>query len=85
MQSDDCGDATCPECGGPLDPFDQLLSGFSEVADGHELSDVSRAAAIILGDALAHVPAETRAKLRRQVNALITGTTKQVVIQNRDA
>lgn len=85
MRSDDCGDATCPDCGGALDPFTELLADLSEAADGHEIAHVIEALCFMLGSTLAQEPAETRAKLRRQVNALITDTTKQAVIQNCDA
>jgi hypothetical protein len=85
MEPEGCGDGTCPDCGGPLDSFSDLLAGFSEVAEGHDMADVIEALCFMLGNVLAREPAETRPKLRRQVNALIGKTTKYHVVQNCDA
>ncbi len=81
----DCGEETCPECGGSLDAFSALTAGFSEVADGHHMGDVIEALCFTFGEAVASQPAEGRSRLRREVGAMLNRATKLHVIQNCDA
>lgn len=78
-------DDTCPVCGGATDDFSALVLRLEQAWDGHDEGEAIEALCLVLGGIIALEPAETRPKLRSQVNRLLTDTTKFHVVQNCDA